>query len=273
MEGYQVLQVDTFDEMLEIRDTIQSPILMNENNDQTRSQFIIPTPTKLLYVFEIKVEGYDAMYKVSKDQNNFEDAPFIEDTKEINSYEEDSVKFVEEHIPEEIKVIEREDDEDTNSSYVNSLNYSFEAKLTLAEEYTKEFYFDLAKYCKEYGVKISRSWKKERIYLGRNLFGILTFKGKTLCVGLPLNPKEYINSKYRFLDMSQYKKYQETPFLIKLTSGLKVRQTIELLEELFKKANLENKKLTFSFKKLPKKSKNTLIKENLIKIENTSIKL
>ena len=60
--GYQVLYVDTFNEMLEIRDTIQSPILMNENPDQTRTSFLIPTNTKILYVFDIKVDNYDELY-------------------------------------------------------------------------------------------------------------------------------------------------------------------------------------------------------------------
>ena len=56
--GYQVILVDTFDEMLEIRDTIQAPILMYENEDKTCAKFIIPTDSKLLYLYEIKVEGY-----------------------------------------------------------------------------------------------------------------------------------------------------------------------------------------------------------------------
>ena len=56
--GYQVLMVDTFKEMLEIRDTIDAPILMNDNEDQTCTRFIIPTNTKLLYMFEIKVQGF-----------------------------------------------------------------------------------------------------------------------------------------------------------------------------------------------------------------------
>ena len=56
--GYQVVLVDTFDEMLEIRDTIQAPILMYENEDKTCTKFMIPTDSKLLYLYEIKVEGY-----------------------------------------------------------------------------------------------------------------------------------------------------------------------------------------------------------------------
>lgn len=58
MSAYQVVIVDTFDEMLEIRDTIQAPILMHENEDKTCAKFIIPTDNKLLYLFEIKIEGY-----------------------------------------------------------------------------------------------------------------------------------------------------------------------------------------------------------------------
>ena len=58
MHGYQVIMVDTFDEMLEIKDTIQAPILMYENEDKTCAKFMIPTDSKLLYLFEIKIEGY-----------------------------------------------------------------------------------------------------------------------------------------------------------------------------------------------------------------------
>ncbi len=61
-EGYQRVEIKTFTEMLGIRDTIQSPILMSENRDETMTQFLIPTNTKLLYTFEIKVDNYDEIY-------------------------------------------------------------------------------------------------------------------------------------------------------------------------------------------------------------------
>lgn len=68
-EGYQILPIKTFTEMLGIRDTIQAPILMTENRDQTKSRFLIPTNTKLLYVFEIKVDNYDELYGTAEMQN------------------------------------------------------------------------------------------------------------------------------------------------------------------------------------------------------------
>ena len=63
-EGYQILMLSTFNEMLEIRDTIQSPVLMDENDDKTCTHFLIPTNTNILYVFEIKVDDYDELYAV-----------------------------------------------------------------------------------------------------------------------------------------------------------------------------------------------------------------
>ena len=61
-EGYQIIVIKTFAEMLGIRDTLQAPVLMTENSDETMTQFLIPTNTKLLYVFEIKVDNYDEIY-------------------------------------------------------------------------------------------------------------------------------------------------------------------------------------------------------------------
>ena len=68
--GYQLIRIKTFGEMLGIRDTIQSPILMSENEDQTRTQFFIPTNTKLLYIFEIKVDNYDEIYGINDNPEN-----------------------------------------------------------------------------------------------------------------------------------------------------------------------------------------------------------
>jgi len=65
--GYQKILVNTFDEMLEIRDTIQAPILMHENEEKTCTKFLIPTDSKLLYVYEVKVEGYSEPEEAPKE--------------------------------------------------------------------------------------------------------------------------------------------------------------------------------------------------------------
>lgn len=56
LSGYQVLKVDTFTDMLEIRDTIQEPILMLENKTKNSTYFLIPSKTKILYSYGLKID-------------------------------------------------------------------------------------------------------------------------------------------------------------------------------------------------------------------------
>ncbi len=82
--GYQTVIIKSFVEMLAIRDTIQSPILMTENSDETKTRFLIPTNTKLLYVFEIKVDNYDEIYG----KNDEDEAIILEDNVDIDEVTE-----------------------------------------------------------------------------------------------------------------------------------------------------------------------------------------
>ena len=93
-EGYQIVVIKTFTEMLGIRDTIQSPILMCENKDETMTRFLVPTNTKILYVYEIKVENYDKIYGIPteephglvlefEDENGVEEAIIIEENVDM----------------------------------------------------------------------------------------------------------------------------------------------------------------------------------------------
>lgn len=68
--GYQVVPIKTFKEMLNIRDTLQAPILMFENLDQTVTEFVIPTTSEILYTFEIKVDNYDEIYGIREDDED-----------------------------------------------------------------------------------------------------------------------------------------------------------------------------------------------------------
>ena len=63
-----MLKLDTFTDMLEIRDTIRQPILMRENNEKTGAYFIIPSSTKLLYIYRLKVSDIEKeiQYQIEK---------------------------------------------------------------------------------------------------------------------------------------------------------------------------------------------------------------
>ena len=180
--------------------------------------------------------------------------------------EEESDELQQEESQEESE----EDDEET-AKLLKMCSYTFEAKLILAEPEMKEFYREIAEFALSYGVKVVRSAKRERIYLGRKLFANLTFSGKKLVVAMALNPSDYEGSKYKFKDMSETKKFASTPFVMKVTSGLKVRHIKELLTIMFEAEGIQNKNLDIKIKKIPTRSKKALIKDGLIKINERKI--
>ena len=65
-KDYQLLKLDTFTDMLEIRDTIRQPILMKENSEKTGAYFLIPSNSKILYVYRLKVSDIEKEIQKNK---------------------------------------------------------------------------------------------------------------------------------------------------------------------------------------------------------------
>ena len=55
-KGYQVLYVNEFTDLLEIRETISEPILMASDPNNKATFFIVPSSTKILYVYSIRIK-------------------------------------------------------------------------------------------------------------------------------------------------------------------------------------------------------------------------
>lgn len=58
-KDYQLLKIETFYDVLEISDKLRQPILMKENEEKNGAYFIIPSNTKLLYVYRMKVSDIE----------------------------------------------------------------------------------------------------------------------------------------------------------------------------------------------------------------------
>lgn len=56
INNYELIYLDEFDDMLKIRDTIQEPILMKENKENSSTYFMIPSKTKILYIYELNID-------------------------------------------------------------------------------------------------------------------------------------------------------------------------------------------------------------------------
>ena len=58
---YNLMRLDTFNDLLEIREMTQNPILMLENEDGTHIFFFITTLTEMLYVYELNRNDVKAL--------------------------------------------------------------------------------------------------------------------------------------------------------------------------------------------------------------------
>lgn len=267
--GCKIIKIRTIEELIQIRDTLQKPVILCENEDKTCSKFFI-IDNDVMYLHGICVEGFEDLL----DQDDFDDIVEVVETNDVLEEANDNEEVVVEEAP--VVRTDDEDEEDEEDDALNikeleKLQYTFEAKLILADEETKIFYRDIKSFALSYGVKVVRSNKRERIYLGRKLFALLTFSGKKLCVSMALDPKEYEGSKYKFKDKSEVRRFAETPFVMKVTSGLKVRHIKELLQTMFEKEGIENKNLEVKLEKIPNKSRKKLINEGLIKVGKITI--
>jgi len=207
-DGYQILMVDTFREMLEIRDTIQSPILMNENEDKTCTRFLIPTNTKLLYVYELKIEDYDEIY-AQPDESSPEpevafaevapempavaavvecsvepiavDEPIVEEPVVEETVAEEPVAEAEAATVEPVAVIADPAEESEEASAFSNVRRSFMAKLIQCEEESKLYFSELKNSLLTYrGVKARTSWGAETFNKGRRQLAKITMRGKPL---------------------------------------------------------------------------------------------
>lgn len=63
ISNYNPVYIEIFEDMLKIRDTIQEPILMNEDEEKKKTYFMIPDKNKILYIYELNVDNIKKNYK------------------------------------------------------------------------------------------------------------------------------------------------------------------------------------------------------------------
>lgn len=109
---------------------------------------------------------------------------------------------------------------------------SFEAKLLNSTDEIKARYVELMNDIYQYKVRLQLEYSQIRICKGNATIAMVTFSDKTLCVAFALNPKNYVNTKYRGVDKTGSKRYAQTPMVMKLTSDKKVQYAKYLMLQL-----------------------------------------
>lgn len=140
---------------------------------------------------------------------------------------------------EDIDVVIPEGTDGIRKIYIR-YEFSFRARLIQASPEVKARYIEFINEEAAYeGLKSNISWKQERLYKGRNTAAYLLFKGKKLCVAFALDPKDYAETKYRGIDVSEVKRFARTPLLLKITSQRRLRYAKHLLADVCAKYGLK----------------------------------
>ena len=91
----QVIKIESFSDMLEIRDTLKQPILMLENKEKNGTFFIIPATNSIIYTYALRIEDIEAKMKGREiptyDITEIPQSEFIKKKKYTDDYIKDEL--------------------------------------------------------------------------------------------------------------------------------------------------------------------------------------
>ena len=130
--------------------------------------------------------------------------------------------------------------EETGELEFFAYNRSFTSRVIQANDETQSRYERIKNHLLSFkGVKSRVSWGYDAFRKGREAIATILIKGKTLNVYLALDPKEYEDTKYRFEDASEVKKYADVPMRLRVKNNLNEKYAMELIDILMEKMGLE----------------------------------
>lgn len=183
----------------------------------------------------------------------------IEETQEpVEELAEIPAEVFEEEYAEALPIIEEQPVEETAASVVvepvvpptmviqedsfegGTLRYdrSFTARIIQADDDQKSWYTDIKNELLSYKKVHSRiSWKRESYNLGRNQIARIAFRGLTMCLYLPLDANDFVDSKFKVEDVSDNASYIDTPCLYRIKNDKRVRYAKELIAMVLEKVD------------------------------------
>lgn len=106
-------------------------------------------------------------------------------------------------------------------------NQSFTASYFLADDATKEYYGTLKNEALSYrGAQSQVFWNQEDFYVDGGIAVRFFFRGETLCLCFPLDPRAYEGSEY---EVESTALYADTPCMCRVDSSRRARCAAELI--------------------------------------------
>ena len=148
---------------------------------------------------------------------------------------------------------------------------SFQAKLSQAEDVTKDYYNELKNYALSYKKANDRlSWHYDSINVGRNAVLKFVIRGKTLCVYLALNPDAYADTKYK-VEKAESKKFEEVSCLYRIKNDRRCGYAKDLIDAAMAAIPAEKGRESNEDFRAPYEETEALLKKGLIKELKTQV--
>ena len=149
---------------------------------------------------------------------------------------------------------------------------SFTAKLIQSPDETKKYYEELKNEVLSYRKTNSRiSWHYDSVTSSRNPVVKFAIRGKTLCVYLPLNADDYVDSKYK-VEKVESKRFEDTPCLYRIKNDRRVGYAKELIEVVASNLGLEKGEEQHEvYSNLPYEPNKPLVARGLIKEQKVQV--
>ena len=206
----------------------------------------------LVFVLLAKIRKYSVQQKIVAQQE-------IEEEQIEKKSPEPTVEIQEELLVSDF-------DEESVEGGTLVYNRSFTAKYIQSDGDTKNYYVHLKNELLSYKkVHARMSWKRETFRLGKNVVARLAYRGKTLCIYLPLDPSQFAESKYHVEDASDIVAYADTPCLYRIRSERREKYAEELVATVMKEQGTVKIDRPFEDYYMPYEGVVQLIDKGLIK--------
>lgn len=263
-EAYEVVD----DDIVTVSEIVEQAEAESEEVVEEQPEEVAEEPVEEITEEEVIEEPDEAIVE----EEAAEEVPPLEEPAEY--FEEENVEVVEEpaqQIVEEsespAEEVEDEDDDDDDDDddgeieefsyddlaggkggvdFLNMMRYnrSFIARIIQGSDAQKSYYGEVRTALLSYKkVNSNIAWGAERFHKGRETIARFKIRGKTLCLYLALDPKEYPYSVYYQKDVSNVRMFDGTPMMVKIKSPLYVRKAIRLIDEMLAKRGGEKREI------------------------------
>lgn len=152
-----------------------------------------------------------------------------------------------------------------------TFNRSLTAKLIASEVEVKGNFADVANHLLSFeGVNERMSWRNLTFNKGRVTLAKLAVRGKTLWLYLALDPEEFINTKYHGENQGSSKRYEKTPYAVKIKSQRGLNYAKCLVNIIMERMGIpfKNQSSVYNQDSFPCDSEENLIARGLIRKAN-----